>query len=201
MSKKNHTNVKKSSAAAAPAPKQAAIPSVLSLKPSAPMAVPEPKPSVSPEAPKVGQRFVPAVLPPPPAATTPQESPAAALLAPKPFSPPLESKSLVATSVVSPIPCGQPPREDDPPRVNATFVLCDPQAKQVSLCGEFNGWSSETMPMERQDGGRWERTLALPPGRYQYKFVVDGQWIPDPKARENMLNPHGSLNSVMVVQA
>ncbi len=43
--------------------------------------------------------------------------------------------------------------------------------------------------------------LALLPGRYEYKFVVDGHWIPDPNALENVLNPHGTLNSVMEVLA
>jgi 1,4-alpha-glucan branching enzyme len=54
--------------------------------------------------------------------------------------------------------------------------------------------------MTRKDGGRWEATVALQPGRYQYKFIVDGQWLHDPNARENVANPHGSLNSVMEVR-
>jgi 1,4-alpha-glucan branching enzyme len=54
--------------------------------------------------------------------------------------------------------------------------------------------------MTRQEGGRWETALALWPGRYQYKFVVDGQWMNDPNARENILNQHGSFNSVVEVQ-
>jgi 1,4-alpha-glucan branching enzyme len=69
----------------------------------------------------------------------------------------------------------------------------------VSLCGEFNGWSPEAAPMECKEGGRWETTLVLRPGRYQYKFVADGRWIPDPLAHENISNPLGSLNSVLDV--
>jgi hypothetical protein len=48
--------------------------------------------------------------------------------------------------------------------------------------------------------GHWETTVALAPGRYQYKFVVDGEWIPDLLAQENVWNEHGSLNSVVEVR-
>jgi len=54
--------------------------------------------------------------------------------------------------------------------------------------------------MNRQNGGLWETSLALPPGRYEYKFVVDGQWLPDPNAHENVFNAHGTLNSVVEVR-
>jgi 1,4-alpha-glucan branching enzyme len=82
-----------------------------------------------------------------------------------------------------------------------TFALSEPNAKHVSLCGEFNGWASDATPMKRDDGGNWETTVALPPGRYEYKFIVDGQWIPDPQARESVWNYHGTLNSVVQVWA
>jgi hypothetical protein len=85
--------------------------------------------------------------------------------------------------------------------VNVSFALFRPEAHRVSLCGEFNGWSPEAAPMERHENGRWEKTLSLRPGKYQYKFVVDGQWCNDPAARENVPNAHGSLNSVVEARA
>ena len=36
-------------------------------------------------------------------------------------------------------------------------------------------------------------------GRYEYLFVVDGQWLPDPNARESVQNPYGGTNSVLTV--
>jgi 1,4-alpha-glucan branching enzyme len=87
-----------------------------------------------------------------------------------------------------------------PKTVNVSFAFVKPGAARVSLCGEFNGWSPEATPMKSKEGGRWEMTLALRPGRYQYKFVADGQWIHDPSARENVPNEHGSLNSVVEVR-
>ena len=55
--------------------------------------------------------------------------------------------------------------------------------------------------MQLQEDGHWETTIALAPGRYEYKFVVDGQWLPDPLAHENVWNQHGTLNSVVEVRA
>jgi 1,4-alpha-glucan branching enzyme len=79
------------------------------------------------------------------------------------------------------------------------FTLTKPDAKVVSVCGEFNEWSVGTTPMKQRRDGQWETVLELKPGRYQYKFVVDGEWLSDPAARENVPNPHGSLNSVIAV--
>ena len=81
------------------------------------------------------------------------------------------------------------------------FAIHKPDAKGVSVCGEFNGWSSNATPMRRDSSGHWETTVALTPGRYQYKFVVDGEWIPDPLTHENVWNQHGTLNSVVEVRA
>ena len=85
--------------------------------------------------------------------------------------------------------------------VKVSFVLIDLGAKQVSLCGDFNGWSPTATAMRRDSSGHWETTVDLAPGRYQYKFVADGQWIPDPLAHENVWNQHGTLNSVIEVRA
>ena len=86
-------------------------------------------------------------------------------------------------------------------RIKVTFALPEPNAKQVALCGEFNNWSPDATPMQLQEDGHWETTIALAPGRYEYKFVVDGQWLPDPLAHENVWNQHGTLNSVVEVRA
>jgi hypothetical protein len=88
-----------------------------------------------------------------------------------------------------------------PQIVLTTFVLREPGAKQVFLCGEFNGWSPDATPMKRKGDGHWETTLWLAPGRHEYKFVVDGNWKHDPLARVNVWNQQGTLNSVAQVRA
>jgi hypothetical protein len=89
------------------------------------------------------------------------------------------------------------------PKVKVTFVFprCPCCAKRVSLSGDFNGWSADATPMKRHDDGHWETTIELAPGRYEYKFVRDGEWMPDLLAHENVWNQHGTLNSVIEVRA
>jgi hypothetical protein len=88
-----------------------------------------------------------------------------------------------------------------PKTVKAVFTLKAPAAKQVQVCGEFNGWQPGAAPLTRQADGTWETSIALRPGRYQYKFVVDGNWIHDLNAKINVPNEHHSLNSVIEVLA
>ncbi len=86
-------------------------------------------------------------------------------------------------------------------KVTFLFPTCPCSPKRVSLSGDFNGWSPEATPMKQYDDGRWETTVELAPGRYEYKFVRDGEWMPDLLARDNVLNRHGTLNSVIEVRA
>ena len=74
------------------------------------------------------------------------------------------------------------------------FTLFAPDAKAVFLAGDFNGWGRT--PMEKNDEGFWETVLQLQPGRYEYKYVVDGEWIPDP---DNPVVSGGYQNSVIIV--
>ena len=46
--------------------------------------------------------------------------------------------------------------------------------EEVKLAGEFNNWTPENI--DKQDEGGWSKTLRLAPGKYSYKFVVDGVW-------------------------
>lgn len=81
------------------------------------------------------------------------------------------------------------------------FTTDAPGATQVNLAGDFNNWTPENTPMERIDGnGSFKAVLPLAPGRYCYRFVVDGQWRNDPHNDYVETNPFGELNSVVEVQ-
>ncbi|MDO9173077.1 MAG: glycogen-binding domain-containing protein, partial [bacterium] len=68
------------------------------------------------------------------------------------------------------------------------------------LAGEFNGWNPTADRMEDPDGdGTFTKALTLAPGRYMYKFVVDGNWLADPAATESAEDGFGGKNSVAVV--
>jgi 1,4-alpha-glucan branching enzyme len=83
----------------------------------------------------------------------------------------------------------------------AAFVLECIGAEQVYVCGDFNEWRPASLRMiGAPEAGLWEKRLVLPIGRHEYKFVVDGNWVHDPDARENVRNSFGSLNSVLEVQ-
>ena len=88
-----------------------------------------------------------------------------------------------------------------PKTLSVHFALHKPEAKRVLVCGDFNGWSPKATSMKPRDDGHWETTVVLAPGRYQYKFLVDGDWIVDPAAQKNVPNDYGSLNSVVEVRA
>ncbi len=55
-------------------------------------------------------------------------------------------------------------------------------------------------PMARHGDGLSEASVALRPGRDEYKFIVDAEWIPDPLSTEQVWNHHGTLNSVIQVR-
>jgi 1,4-alpha-glucan branching enzyme len=59
-----------------------------------------------------------------------------------------------------------------------------PDARTVSVAGNFNRWDPNSHPLAGPDrSGRWAATLHLPPGHYEYLFVIDGEtWVPDPEA-------------------
>lgn len=84
-------------------------------------------------------------------------------------------------------------------KVPVTFEIMAPQASSVFLAGSFNGWKPAVMALGYSTGGRWTTKLFLPPGRHEYLFVVDGQWVGDPADGRSVPNPFGGLNSVVEV--
>ena len=79
------------------------------------------------------------------------------------------------------------------------FVWKQASATSVTVAGSFNGWDASRTPLKKAEDGEWKATVWLPAGRYEYRFIVDGQWINDPNARESVENTFGSTNSVLVV--
>jgi len=85
-------------------------------------------------------------------------------------------------------------------KVYVRLVLLQPEARSVSVAGDFNGWNPAQTKLERSEGGMWTATIALKPGRYQYMFVIDGkQWIADPLAEEGAGDGFGAQNAVLDV--
>lgn len=82
-------------------------------------------------------------------------------------------------------------RRGDPVR----FVLRATDADRVELAGDFNDWVPT--PLQRRPDGFFEAVVPLQPGRYEYAFIVDGAWGPDPAARRYVEDGFGGKNSVI----
>ncbi|MGB5943487.1 MAG: hypothetical protein WBG71_11455 [Leeuwenhoekiella sp.] len=71
-------------------------------------------------------------------------------------------------------------------------------AKKVILSGTFNKWSEDFFEMQPTQSG-WALTLQLPPNTYEYKFIVDGEWMEDPRNPYYRPNEYDTYNSVVQV--
>lgn len=73
-------------------------------------------------------------------------------------------------------------------------------AKRVLIAGDFNNWTPMSTPLATNGApDRWVAKLPLEPGRYRYRFVVDGKWVTDPNNNYVETNEYGELNNVVEV--
>ena len=74
---------------------------------------------------------------------------------------------------------------------------------KIFLAGSFNSWSPNNAKYQmKESGGVYTLTIFLEPGRYMYKFVIDGtKWITDPNAKETAPDGFGGKNGIRVVSA
>jgi 1,4-alpha-glucan branching enzyme len=80
------------------------------------------------------------------------------------------------------------------------FEFPAPEAQEVHLVGDFNNWNSSANPMKKDKKGIWKISPSLKPGRYEYRFLVDGNWENDPVCCECVPNEFGSQNCVRIVE-
>jgi hypothetical protein len=74
-----------------------------------------------------------------------------------------------------------------------------PRARSVRLTGSFCDWSAKGLPLARREDGIWETYLMMEAGPHQYRFIVDGAWLPDPHNVETAPNEFGGANSLITV--
>lgn len=79
------------------------------------------------------------------------------------------------------------------------FFCVAPNARCVSLAGDFNGWNPLANPMQRQPGGSWTAQIELHHGHHQYLFLVDGEPMLDPHAQGIARNERNERVSLMAV--
>jgi len=88
----------------------------------------------------------------------------------------------------------------NPALFSVRFIYVDAQAKSVCLSGSFNQWSRQSHCMIRE-GNTWSAVVLLPPGRYAYGFLIDGDtWQADPGAALSEESGFGTNNSILIVE-
>lgn len=83
---------------------------------------------------------------------------------------------------------------------SAELKLYAPKAKKVYLAGTFNNWNTKDTPAKKDLQGNWKVKINLDPGRYEYKFFVDGNWVNDPNCKGCITNAFGSNNCVIEIK-
>jgi anion-transporting ArsA/GET3 family ATPase len=82
--------------------------------------------------------------------------------------------------------------------VKKQFFCDDPNASCVKIVGSFNNWNtSEESLMERKKDGTWSKSIILAPGTYQYRFLIDDDWVEDQNNPNQVDNSFGGKNSVI----
>lgn len=101
-----------------------------------------------------------------------------------------EKKSLISNEKEAP----------QKPDRKIAFTFHAPEAKEVYLTGEFNYWSTNSLPMRKDKDGIWKTEIKLPPGHYEYKYFADRAWVEDIPGEEVIPNPFGTQNFVVSIK-
>lgn len=81
-----------------------------------------------------------------------------------------------------------------------SFSIEASDATNIMLVGDFNNWDPTSTPLRRnRKENLWKGDLMLRPGRYEYKFVINGNWTTDPRNNNRVWNSFGSENSVIEI--
>ena len=83
---------------------------------------------------------------------------------------------------------------------NTTFELSGHlEAEAVDIYGSFNNWI-QTKNYCAKEGDGWVCRLDLAPGKYTYKFLVDGVGLNDPTNSATEDDGSGRMDSVIVIR-
>ena len=75
-----------------------------------------------------------------------------------------------------------------------------PEAKEVCLAGTFNQWLNKELFLKKDKTGHWKISIPLGEGRYEYRYLVDGNWTNAQDQIESVPNSFGTWNTVLQIQ-
>ncbi len=82
------------------------------------------------------------------------------------------------------------------------FVQPATLGQTVQIAGSFNAWNPAMSQLRLNESlGIFELHCPLPAGSYEYKVVVDGEWMLDPHNPSSVKNGIGSQNNIVCVQS
>lgn len=91
-------------------------------------------------------------------------------------------------------------------KIPVLFSCHAPEAQEVFVAGTFNDWDSKAAPLKKSKQGNWTAKTILAPGRYEFKFIVDGAWCCEPGCEGEhrgcpkcVPNDCGTMNRVLEV--
>lgn len=107
---------------------------------------------------------------------------------------------LLAVFLLSIAGCAQKRLGPEITKDGVLFTFYAPMAKSVTISGSFNAWDVHKDRLSGPDkSGVWSVVIPLPEGRYEYLFIVDGKWLPDPSVPA-VDDGFGGKNSVVVIE-
>lgn len=75
-----------------------------------------------------------------------------------------------------------------------------PEAKSVSLIGDFNNWNRTAHIMERDEEGKWTAYAEIEPGKHRYKYLIDNMFrLNDPLANLYIPDDNGEMFSMLII--
>ncbi len=85
--------------------------------------------------------------------------------------------------------------------MSTCVTITAPHAGEAHVAGDFNAWNPWSHALQRGHDGRWTGRLELPPGRHEYKFLIDSRWCCEDGADPpydgrpgHVPNPFGTMN-------
>ena len=78
------------------------------------------------------------------------------------------------------------------------FRFFRPEARDVRVAGDFNGWSGDALHMKPAGNGWWTARMVLGSGAYRFRYVADGRWFTD-YASNGVEFAKLGLNSLLIV--
>jgi hypothetical protein len=79
------------------------------------------------------------------------------------------------------------------------FRIHAPEAGIVEVAGEFNGWGRSKLLLAPTNDGWWELRIPLPPGRYQYVYLIDGKASTPPESTIKIDDGFGGENGYLEI--